>query len=493
MNPRRALPLVILLLCPIAVAKSLSAGDYPSIQEAVDRNPGRMIYVPAGNHVVTSAVRLRHDHSGLWGPGRIVAANPVEAIVRIEHAKEVQLLDLTLTRADGKFETHQPGVLVDQSSEVVLRNLRVLDSRSDLASIYIRSSRGIRIRDCLIENYSRISIDDRRRRPEVPNFDIVGGYSFRCISGNGIGVRASGGVMIQNNRIIERIMIPTPELKARHGLGKFVHKEQKGSGLSQAMWDAEYNNGWHQGSAIVLANVGTDPLVQTNPFAPREDAPVAGPGIDAAFQILGNYIENAPQGMDIHVDHVIVANNIVVNAFMGMKAVHGARNVVISGNQFSRNSLWGILLSPGTTSHAAEPSAAGREGRPANIDGCSVVASNIISDFASGDARWMWQESDPAPLHFNANGFDPGRPPLRQVIVTGNVVYDAGRDGILIDGEPRMEAPRYRHAVKINPGPGGPRELLFTNNILHPGTAGVSSLPLADRRPVSVSGVPGRP
>lgn len=488
---RPVLTLFLTFAVPAVVAAGVSAADHASIQEAVDRNPGRMVFVPAGDHVVTEAIRLSHDHSGLWGPGRIVAANPEAAIVVIEGASDVQLRDLTLTRAEGRQETHQPGVFVNRSTEVLLGNLRVIDNRGDLASIYVRSSRGVRIRDCLIENYSRISIDDRRRRPDVPNFDVVGGYAFRCISGNGIGVRASGGVMILHNRIIERVMLPTPELKERHGLGRFVHRDAvKGSGLSQQMWDAGYNNGWHQGSAIVLANVGTDPLVQTNPFVPREDDPPAGPGIDDGFQVIGNTIENAPQGMDIHVDHVVVANNIIRNAFMGMKAVHGARNVIILGNQFVQNSLWGILLMPGTTSREAQHAAAGNPARPANLDGYHVVANNLVSDFGYGTAGWMWAQSDPAPLHFNANGFDPGMPPLRQVVVEGNLVHDPGRDGVLINGEPRREPPRYRFAVKVNTGPGGPRDLHFANNLLDPGTAGVANVPLDARAP---PGLPERP
>jgi hypothetical protein len=49
-------------------------------------------------------------------------------------------------------------------------------------------------------------------------------------------------------------------------------------------------------------------------------------------RLLGNHIENAVQGIDLHCDHVIVSNNIVTNAFIGMKAMHGSRNVLISGN-----------------------------------------------------------------------------------------------------------------------------------------------------------------
>jgi hypothetical protein len=457
-----------------------SVADYASIQEAIDRNPGRMVFVPAGDHPVSETIRLRSDHSGLWGPGRIVAENPEAMLVEISGVNDVQLRDLTFTRAAGRMETHRAGIFVVDSTDVVLSNVQVLDNRGDLASIYIRTCTGVRIRDCLIQNYSRISVDDRRRSPGHPDFEVVGGYAFNTISGTGLGVRASQGVLIQNNRVIERVMIPTPELKAKFKLGSFQAKDAtKGSGLPQAMWEAAYNNAWHQGSAIALANVMTDPLVGTNPFVAKEPAPVPRAGTDHCYQVIGNYIENAAQGMDIHVDHAIVAGNIVHNSFMGMKAMHGARNVIILGNQVSRNDLWGIMLAPGTASHAAmAATAAGRPAEEANIDGYTIVANNIISDFGYGHARWIWQNSDPTPLFFNGDRFKPDTPPLRNVIVQGNVVYDTGRDQILADDRPRLEAPRYRHAVKIVVGTGAPQNLNFSGNLLNPGTEGIANIPL---------------
>jgi hypothetical protein len=116
-------------------------------------------------------------------------------------------------------------------------------------------------------------------------------------------------------------------------LGKFVKKNPvKGSLISQKTWDEGRVDNWHQGSAILI------------------DAPEASD----YTQVLGNYIENAGQGMDIHSDHVTIAQNIVNNAFIGMKAMHGSRNVIITGNQFTRNDLWAIGLMPGAASHPAQ-------------------------------------------------------------------------------------------------------------------------------------------
>jgi hypothetical protein len=132
---------------------------------------------------------------------------------------------------------------------------------------------------------------------------------------------------------------PTPELKEKNNLGKFTKKNpEKGKLMSQEVWDAEYVNNWQQGSAIVINS----------------------PRVTNRTQLLGNHIENAAQGIDLHCDQIIVSNNIISNSFMGMKAMHGSRNVLIIGNQFIRNDLWSIGLMPGTASRCHEEQWMGR-------------------------------------------------------------------------------------------------------------------------------------
>ena len=122
-------------------------------------------------------------------------------------------------------------------------------------------------------------------------------------------------------------------------------------------------------------------------------------------------------------------------------------------------------------------------GHPAqgpNNDGGSIIANNIISDFGYGDAAWIWGSSsgsacpirfDHAPLLEN--------PPLTDVIVQGNIIYDSGRDLPLVNGVPTREAPRYKYAVRIeSTGTNPPQGLHFMGNIFHPGTAGVSNVEL---------------
>ena len=110
-------------------------------------------------------------------------------------------------------------------------------------------------------------------------------------------------------------------------------------------------------------------------------------------------IINAAQGLDIHADHVIIADNIVNDSFMGMKSMHGSRNVVMAGNQFSKSALWGIGFMPGSGTHyAGDPEMPGI----ANIDCASIIAHNIVSDFGYGHSAWMWKDSSHYAIRFDA-------------------------------------------------------------------------------------------
>lgn len=420
--------MVVMGGAPSRGAEELSAESYDSIQAALDANPGGMIFVPAGDHVIAEKIRIRGERSGLFGPGRIIQQNPDQPIIEIEDADAAGLRDLTLTRAEGKMETGNEGILAIRCRDLVIDGVRVIDNRTRSAAIALRECRGARVSRCVVRNYMRVSVDDRTSSKEW-------GYAFNCTDGTGIGLDRCTGSLVEGNRIVEEIFIPTPEIKARYRLGDWVKKNpEKGTFLSQRAWDAAYSDNWQQGSAII----------------------VNAPEASDLTRILGNHIENAAQGMDIHADHVIVANNVVANSFMGMKAMHGSRNVLIIGNQFSKNCLWAIGLMPGAAAHPGE------EGKPAtaNADGGSIIANNIISDFGHGDAHWIWG-TERSPLKFDT-GQQPDDPPLADVIVHGNLIHCIGE-------------PRYKHAVTLPGGPNAPRGMHFSNNLFAPGTAGVSN------------------
>ncbi len=406
-----------------AMPVEVSVASYKSIQAAVDANPGKMIYVPSGDYQITEKIRLHRDRTGLFGPGRLIQQNAEQPILEILKAAGVEVRGLTLTRLDGKLETSTEGILALNCEDLVIENIRVFNNRTRSAAISLRDCRGSRITRCLVRNYMRVAVNDRTA-------DANWGYAFNCTDGTGIGVNHSTGTLIESNRVIEENLRPTREIKKQHKLGDWVKKNpMKGLLMNQQLWDAASTDNWQQGSAIV----------------------VTAPEASDLTRILGNHIENAAQGIDLHCDHVIVANNIVVNSFMGMKAMHGSRNVLITGNQFVKNSLWAIGLMPGVAS------------RTENTDGGSIIANNIISDFGHGDANWIWG-NERFPIRFD-HGQEPDDPPLSDVIIQGNLLHNVG-------------APRYRYAVRIEGEPNAPRGLHFSGNVFPAGTGGVSNAEL---------------
>lgn len=437
---------------PRALAQEISVPVGASIQEALDKNPGRTIMLEPGDHQISQTIKISHGGSGLRGNARIIQTNPKANIIEVAPGvADAQICDLTLTRSEGNMETSLYGVFAKETLDLVIENVQVIDNRTDEgAGIELLFCEGSSIRNCLVQNYSRVTVDNRM---DTPRGLEQCGYAFNVINGNGISVRHSKATLIQSNRVVEKNWIPTRENKEKYNLGKFVGKaEKKGSLVPQKMWDEEYSNAWHQGSAII----------------------VTGPEKGDCVQLLGNYVENAAQGLDIHADHAIIANNIVNDAFIGMKAMHGARNVIITGNQFIKNSLWAIGLMPGGASHGAGDAV---DNEPeTNRDGYSLIANNIISDFGYGAAAWMWG-TDGCPLRFD-KGQLPTNPRLKAVIIQGNLVYDPGRDSIMVDGKPQIEPPRYKYAVLVHAGDDGPEDLRFSNNLFDPGRDGISNLPL---------------
>jgi len=417
---------LVFLIASVAIGRAAPGPDasaYPSIQAALDANPGRLVFVPAGDHLVQEKIRIRGDGSGLFGPGRIIQENADQPIIEIEGTALSELSGLTLTRKAGALETNHEGIIAIKCRDLVIDNVRVIDNQTRAGAILLRESQNCRISHCLVQNYMRLTIDDRTQSEGY-------GYAFNCTDGAGISVSYSTGTLIEGNRIIEQNLVPTPEMKAKHKLGDFVKKNpKKGSIVNQQTWDANYVDNWQQGSGII----------------------VTAPMVSDLTRILGNHIENAAQGIDLHCDHVIVSNNIITNSFMGMKAMHGSRNVMITGNQFIRNSLWAIGLMPGAAATAD------------NFDGGSIIANNIISDFGHGDAHWIWG-NDRSPIKFDT-GQQPDDPPLSDVIVTGNVIYCMGE-------------PRYQFAVVLPTGANAPRGMHFSNNLFHPGSQGVANTDL---------------
>ena len=457
---RHGRTLLIALLTGLAPESRVPAGEvstagYGTLQAAIDANPGREIFVPAGDHLIDSTVRISTHGTALVGPGRILMTDPSKHILEVEHANGVRIEGLTLSRPEGKMDTTREGLLVADARDVVIERVKIIDNRTRSGAIRFSEVTRGRILNCDVRNYMTVTEDDR-----TANGRLLG-YAFRCIDGSGIVVDRSTGTLIQGNAILEEHLRPTRETKETHKLGTFTKKnKEKGLLTSQEAWDAEYVNNWHQGSGLI----------------------VTGPTKSDMTRILGNHIENAAQGIDLHSDHVIVANNVVTNSFIGMKAMHGSRNVLITGNQFSRNTLWAIGLMSGAGASPALPAEGNRPATPANIDGGSLITNNIVSQFGYGASAWMWTDASRAVFRFD-RGQEETDPPLRDVLVTGNIISNPDADEWPMEtGQPdasNSPAPRYHYAVRIEGGTGNsPRGLHFGANSFPAGIEGIANVEL---------------
>jgi hypothetical protein len=432
-----------------------TAADYDSIQAALDANPGAMIFVPAGDHVIDAPLRIQSDGAGLYGLGRIVQRNPEAAILEIRDARGVRIRDLTFTRTfparaaesgaasweEALEGSQRPGIDASGCDGLEIEGVRVIDNKSTSASIRLEACSHARVRNCEVTNYKRLGVDDRTGSPEY-------GYAFRVIDGSGIVVTRGADIAIEGNRVVENAVLPSAEMKARHGLGQLVEGRQptKKGPLAPP---GDYANNWHQGSAIV----------------------VTGPEDTDFVRLTGNYIENAAQAIDLHCDHVICSDNLVNGAFMGVKSMHGSRNVIISNNNFSRIDLWGICLLSGAGSHGGQPATADTPARPPNLTAGTLVANNIFSDFGRGLEAFNWP-LDGRHVFSLQFGQLPDDPPMTDILITGNIVYDTEAESG--SGE---STPGYRYAVFLDDRLDRSR-FHFHGNLFHPGASGVSNVPL---------------
>lgn len=445
-----------------AASGEISAADFPSLQAAIDKNPGATIVVPAGDHTIKEALVFRHPGTVLAGSGRIVQTNVEEAIVKLEGVDNIELRDVTLARPTNAEDTAQPGILVQNCERARIHGVQIIDNHSYAGSIRLRDSSYCQIENCYVLNYKRIGIDDRTRSPEL-------GYAFQCVDGTGISVSNCIGTMILNNQVIERRLLPTRENMEKYGLGKLIEGKMptKFGALGKWVEKAGFAKHWHQGSAIL----------------------VSGPDKTAFTRISGNYIENSAQGMDIHSDNFICTDNIVNRGMMGMKAMHGSHYGIISRNIFSHVDNWGIMLGPGTASHSPEPAKDGQPARTSNADGTIIVSNNIVSDFGCGLEFWNWGGDGPdaastAVFRFE-RGQMPTNPPLSNVLVEGNVITNSELE-LGPDGSAIHPKPRYDYAVLIDTPPANSKEqhyptnIRIVNNLFIPGQKGISTVPIPD-------------
>jgi hypothetical protein len=447
--------LLLAVICPGGRAQSspVNAAAYPSLQAAIDANPGRQIQLPVSEYVINTALKITQEGTELFGPARIVQSNPRAPMVRIEQAKAVRLVGLTFTRSPGSQDTDQNGIEILNSRDVEIAQVRVSDNHTR-ASIYARNSSDVTVQGCVIVNYKGITVDDRTSSPHY-------GYAFKAIDGTGVQFRDVEGVVIRDNRIQEFKFLPTKAIRDKYSLGTLtVVPEVPGRLTDPDIMANKYTNNWHQGAGIQ----------------------VTGPKVSKRVILSGNYIENAAQGMDVHADNVIVSGNIISRAMIGYKSMHGTKHVLLDGNQFNYIDLWGILLMPGAASHGS--SNTGKDGKPEveNVDGGHIVSNNIFSNFGFGDQQWNWvgrkttyPEQNVITILF---GQVPENPPIRNILITGNQVYDSGRDTVLLDGKWEKAAPRYHYALYVEQvRQPAPVNVKVVGNLFDAGFEGVTNFP----------------
>ncbi len=427
----------------------IDASKYNSLQEAIDSNPYRMVFVPQGEYKINTALKITTDGSGLYGYAKIIQENSDEHIIEIRNAENVKIDDLTLTRSEVVFDKDFQAVTMDSCNNVWLRDLKILNNRAKTATVLIRNSNYTRIEGCEIINYKTITVDDRMKS------DLYR-YAFNAIDGHGLMMIDCNSSHIIRNRIIEHELHPTKEIRDKYELGKIVNRAEELGELAKYGVENNFVVIWHQGAGMRVTGA-----------------------TETQFTLIdGNYIKNVAQGIDLHTDHVIVTNNHVINSYMGMKAMHGSRNVLISNNIFQAPGKYGLLLRPGSASRYAQKAVNNKPAVEANYERGIIVSNNIFSDVGFGSEHWrLWNEdstlSYPVVIKL---GYGPleKNPPLSDVIFQGNIIYDKGLDRVLIDGEPQVVPPKYKYAVWFDEKLKNER-IHFHNNIFNAGAFGVSN------------------
>ena len=450
--------LLLLLITGVASAGMPSAADYPSLQDALNANPGSVILVPQATFELKEPLRLT-SNAGITGYGTLVQTNPDAPLLAVEGAEHVRIQGVTLMRPEASPECNASAIDLRSCKDVLIEDVRIVGNRSQHASIALEDCKDCRVTGCEIRNYKRIAVDDRT----APGESLYG-YAFHCIDGTGITVCNSMVVSLVDNRIVEDTLLPTREIQELHQLGELTegrYPSKPGSLGQEAARNGRVTN-WHQGSAIV----------------------VTGPEQTRDILIRGNHIENCAQGIDLHCDYVRCADNTVKCGMIGIKMTHGSRYLVVSGNLLSGIDLWGILYNPGAASHAEIPATADAPAKADNSDGGSVIANNIITDFGRGHEFWNWGGSTPDM----SGGFGialyagqlPENPPLSDVLLTGNMVCHTPTAA---DGD----KPRYSYALYVGAWDGNdpacanlPKNITVAGNAFHPGSRGLSNVDLPE-------------
>ncbi len=141
--------------------------SYASIQEALDANPGRMIHVPSGDHEITTKILIKADRSGLYGSGRIIQKNAGQPILAVEQAEGVRLRD-PHPHPRPRGHGDRVGGLSPRSAAATSwsRTCGSSTIAPEPPGSRLRRCVASQVHRCLVQDYQRVSVDDRTANPE---------------------------------------------------------------------------------------------------------------------------------------------------------------------------------------------------------------------------------------------------------------------------------------------------------------------------------------
>ena len=429
-----------------------SPDDPGSIQAAIDAQPGRAVYLPPGVYRIDKPIRITTDASGLFGQGTIIQTNDDADIIQIQNADYVRIEGITLKREDPKFFKSARAIFADGSQFLTLKEVNIRGNRASPTAVLLTNCDYANVEGCVIIDFKTITIDNRM------NNDLYR-YAFRAIDGHGMMLRHCSGARIIRNRVIETLLRATEEIQKKYDLGKIVDRAPELGPLASYGVRDGVAFIWHQGGGIQLS--GADKNAQT--------------------LVDGNYIENAAQAMDLHSDFMVITNNTATNCYTGVKVFHGSRGVIIANNIFHRPGKYGIMLRPGSESWEASEATADHPAREENREGQIIIANNVITDQGYDDEHWRLWNTDPSDT--SPVGIKVGTGPLERnpqftdIIITGNIIHDHGRDGVLVNGKPEKLPPRYKWAIWFD-DEWRAKNVRMSGNLFDPGEKGVSNLPI---------------
>ena len=148
----------ILLTClsasmsPTAAQADIQSTDYPSLQAAVDANPGRMIYVPNGDHLLTETVMIKTSGTGLCGPGRLVMTDASKDIINVRESNDVTIRDIRLFRERGKHEGGRNGIHAADCKDLTVDGIVVTNNCGENAGLKMERCTRLMVRNCLVRD-----------------------------------------------------------------------------------------------------------------------------------------------------------------------------------------------------------------------------------------------------------------------------------------------------------------------------------------------------